>query len=476
MQWQAVIGLEVHAQLSTASKIFCGCSTAQAAEPNTHVCPVCLGMPGTLPVLNRRVGEDAARAGLALGCAVQARSVLARKNYFYPDLPKGYQISQYELPICVGGSVSIQVDGTHKVIRLNRIHMEEDAGKTIHGQGADAASYLDYNRTGIPLLEIVTEPDLRSAAEAAAYLKSLHQTLQYLGICEGNMELGQFRCDANVSVRPMGQEKLGTKAELKNMNSFRNVEKAIEYEIGRQIAIVNQGGTIVQETRLWDAGTGKSRPMRGKEEAHDYRYFPDPDLQPVVLSSETLETVRNSMPELPADRRQRYVSQLGLPLADAQTITDDRAVADYFEATLAHYPDARKAANWITGEVLHALKEGQSIGALPVTANHLAQLLRRIDDGTISGKIAKDVFAAMMASGQTPDTVIDERGLRQNSNSGELDAAVQSVVAANPKECERFRAGETKLMGFFVGQVMKATGGKANPAMVNELLRRYLNP
>lgn len=476
MQWQAVIGLEVHAQLSTATKIFCGCATAQAPEPNTHVCPVCLGMPGTLPVLNRTVVEYAARAGLALGCAVQSRSILARKNYFYPDLPKGYQISQYESPICAGGSVTVSVAGTEKVIRLNRIHMEEDAGKTIHGQGADAASYLDYNRTGIPLLEIVTEPDLRSAAEAAAYLRALHQTLQYLGICEGNMELGQFRCDANVSVRPTGQEKLGTKAELKNMNSFRNVEKAIEYEIGRQIAILNQGGTVVQETRLWDAGTGKSRPMRGKEEAHDYRYFPDPDLQPVMLTAEVLETVRATMPELPADRRARYSLELGLPAADAQTLTDDRAVADYFETVVQLYGDARKAANWITGEVLHALKDEQSITALPVKPGQLAQLLTRIDDGTISGKMAKDVFATMVQTGRDPDAIILEQGLRQNSDSGELEALVQSVIAANPKECERFRAGESKLMGFFVGQVMKATGGKANPTMINDLLRRHLNP
>ncbi len=473
MKYQAVIGLEVHVQLSTNTKIFCGCSTRFGAAPNSQTCPVCLGLPGALPVLNKKVVEYAIRAGLATNCAIAQRNVFARKNYFYPDLPKGYQISQFELPICTAGHLDIEGEWGTKKIGITRIHMEEDAGKLVHADvpGLGQGSGVDLNRACTPLLEIVSEPDIRSADEAVAYLKKLHQIVVYLGISDGNMEEGSFRCDANVSVMPVGSTTFGTRTETKNVNSFRFVKQAIEYEIERQIEVIEYGGRIVQETRLFDPNSGMTRSMRGKEEAHDYRYFPDPDLVPVVISDDWVEDVRLSLPELPDQKRVRYREELGLTPYDTEVLTASRELADYFEACLAAGSLPKGAANWVMGEVTRALNEdGRTIADAPVTPRLLAELLALIDKGTISGKIAKTVFDEMWQTGKAPAAIVEEKGLVQVSDTGEIERLIDEIMAANMGQVEEYRGGKEKVLGFFVGQVMRASKGKANPAVVNEIL------
>jgi len=473
-RYETVIGVEVHAQLKTDSKIFCGCSTRFGNDPNENVCPVCAGMPGVLPVLNAKAVEYAAKMGLATDCVVNPVSVFARKNYFYPDLPKGYQISQYEQPICERGHIDVTVDGRARRIGITRIHMEEDAGKNIHS-AADNASYVDLNRACVPLIEIVSEPDMRSPEEVVAYLKALRAILVYLDICDGNMEEGSFRCDANVSLRPIGQEAFGTRAELKNLNSFRHVQKAIEYEVDRQADLLDDGQPVVQETRLYDAAKNITASMRGKEEAHDYRYFPDPDLAPLRIAAEQLEAWKNALPELPAARRARFCEAFGLSDYDADVLTSERDLAGYFEAAAAAGADPKKAANWIQGELLRELNQaGLSPKACKFTPDRLAGLIRLIDDGAISGKIAKQIFPELFAEGLDPAAYVQDKGLAQISDSSALESAVDAVLAANPAEVEAYRGGKTKLMGFFVGQIMKATKGQANPGLVNELLRKKL--
>ncbi len=472
MEFETVIGLEVHAQLKTKSKIFCGCSTRFGAPPNTHTCPVCLGMPGVLPVLNRQVVEFAIKLALATESVINRENRFARKNYFYPDLPKGYQISQFELPIAEHGRIEIEVDGRKKTIGLTRIHMEEDAGKLVHDD-MEPFSYVDLNRTGTPLLEIVSEPDIRSPEEAAAYLRKLHAIVRYLDICDGNMQEGSFRCDANISLRPKGSEEFGIRTELKNMNSFRNVQLALEYEQRRQRDILLDGGIVVQQTLLWNPDRGCTEPMRGKEEAHDYRYFPDPDLVPVVIDGEWIEAVRSRQPELPDQRRRRFVEELGLPGYDAGILTASRELADFFEAALAEYPQAKKLSNFIGTELLREYGP-ETIGSCPVTPVALARLLTMVEEGTISGKIAKTVFAEMLDAGADPEQIVREKGLVQMSDEGELIALIQEIIAANPAQAQQYRDGKTKVIGFFVGQLMQKTRGKANPQLANKLFRQEL--
>ncbi len=475
--WEVVIGLEIHNQLATQSKIFSGASTAYGAEPNTQACLVDLGYPGVLPVLNEEAVRMATKFGLAVNATVSPRSVFARKNYFYPDLPKGYQISQFELPIVVGGELFIKdADGKDKRIGITRAHLEEDAGKSIH-EGLDRSTGIDLNRAGTPLLEIVSEPDLRSAKEAVAYLRKIHTLVRYLGISDGNMQEGSFRCDANVSVRPRGQEELGTRTELKNLNSFRFIEKAINFEVARQIELIEDGGEVRLETRLYDSDKNETRPMRSKEEANDYRYFPDPDLLPIEISAEYVDAVRETLPELPDAKQQRFVDAYGLKADDAGILTASRALADYFEvAAGAGTSQAQAIANWIISDLLGALnKDGLDIEDSRIAAVDLAGLVGRISDNTISGKIAKDVFEAMWAGDGTADAIIESRGLRQITDRSAIEAVVDKVIADNPGQVAEYRAGKDKLIGFFVGQVMKDTQGKANPGQVNQMLKDKLS-
>jgi aspartyl-tRNA(Asn)/glutamyl-tRNA(Gln) amidotransferase subunit B len=478
MKYEPIIGLEVHAQLLTESKIFCGCSTKFGQSPNHNTCPVCTGFPGALPVLNKKVVEFAIRAGLATHCQIERFSRLARKNYFYPDLPKGYQISQYELPICSNGYVDIELNGSSKRIRLTRIHMEEDAGKNIHDTRSDA-SLVDLNRAGVPLLEIVSEPDIRSAAEAGSYLKMLRAILQYLAICDGNMEEGSFRCDANISVRPEGTAALGTKTELKNLNSFRAVEKALEYEIQRHIETLSDGGKLIQETRLWDPDREMTRSMRTKEFAHDYRYFPDPDLVPIVIDNRWIDEIRAALPELPEARKARFMSRYRLPAYDAELLTSRKDVADYFETALKAHGNAKATSNWVMGDLFRVLKERKLdqqlyIDNWPVPPENLAALVRLIDQGTISGKIAKSLFEEMLASGRPPQEIVSEKGLEQVSDFESIEKVIEQILAIHPKQAEQYRRGNDKVFGFFVGQIMKATQGKVNPQKANEILKQKL--
>ena len=478
MNYEPVIGLEVHAQLLTESKIFCGCSTRFGEEPNQNTCPVCMGFPGVLPVLNKKVVEFAIRAGLATHCEIARYSRWARKNYFYPDLPKGYQISQYELPLCNNGHIDIEANGGKKRIRLTRIHMEEDTGKNIHDVRGDY-SLVDFNRCGVPLVEIVSEPDIRSSEDACRYLRNLRAILQYLEVCDGNMEEGSFRCDANISLRPQGASELGTKVEIKNMNSFKSVEKALEYEIRRQMEVLSEGGKLVQETRLWDADREVTRSMRSKESAHDYRYFPEPDLLPLVIDEKWIEEIRSGLPELPEKRKERFLSQYGLPVYDAELLTSRRDVADYFETAVKIHSNPKAISNWVMGDLFRVIKERKldeklRIAAWPIVPEHIAVMVRMIDEGKISGKMAKTLFEEMLQRGESPDRIVREKGLEQVTDLGNIEKAVDEVLAAHPQQVSDYRAGKEKVFGFLIGQIMKATQGKANPQMVNEILNRKL--
>jgi aspartyl-tRNA(Asn)/glutamyl-tRNA(Gln) amidotransferase subunit B len=474
MEYEPVIGLEVHAQLKTKTKIFCGCSTAFGAPPNTHTCPVCLGMPGVLPVLNKKVVEYTLRMAIATSCNIIQNSRFARKNYFYPDLPKGYQISQYEQPIAQNGYVDIEIDGLKKRIGITRIHMEEDAGKLSHDPDRPL-SMVDFNRTGIPLIEIVSEPDMGSPEEAGAYLRQLRSIVRYIGICDGNMEEGSFRCDANVSIKPKGSETFGIRTELKNLNSFKHVENALHFEINRQKDVLKDGGRVVQETRLWNPDKNRTTSMRSKEEAPDYRYFPDPDLLPLAIDDEWIAAVQKTLPELPEQKKQRFIDEYMLPVYDAEVLTSSRELADYFEECLATFPNPKQVGNWVMGSLLGLLNAvGKSIDESPIAAGDLARLLKLIDEGVISGKIAKTVFEEMAQSGRPPSAIVEEKGLVQVTDEAAIEAVVLKVLGQCDQEVQDYKAGKTKLFSFFVGQVMKATKGKANPKIVNEILKAKL--
>ena len=474
MIYEVVIGVEVHAQLRTKSKMFCGCSTAFGRSPNSQTCPVCLGLPGSLPVINNAAVEMAVRAGLALNCTIGPQNRFARKNYFYPDLPKGYQISQYEAPVCEHGWIEIAVEGTTKRVRIRRAHLEEDAGKNLHGASL-GRSLVDLNRAGTPLLEIVTEPDMRSADEAVAYLKNLRDILMYLEVCDGNMEEGSFRCEPNLSLRPAGQQALGVKVELKNINSFKFVKDAIEYEIKRQTKVLTDGGSVKQETRLWNLDRGETAVMRSKEEAHDYRYFPDPDLVPLKLEREWVDAFRADLPELPAARTRRFLDEYGLPDYDAGVLTATRDVAEYFEASVKLFPQPKTVSNWVMGELTRELNNtGTAIGASPVSPERLATLLRMVEQGTVSLKVARDIFPEMYTTGKAPEQIVQEKGLTQMSDEGALSQIIDEVLASHPAQVVQFKQGKQQVLGFLVGQVMKGSGGKANPGKVNELLKQKL--
>jgi len=476
MKYEAVIGLEVHAQMLTDTKMFCGCSTRFGSEPNTQTCPVCIGMPGVLPVMNKKALEFTIKTGLAMNCKISPYSRFARKNYFYPDLPKGYQISQYELPICEGGYIEIVLDGEAKRIGITRIHMEEDAGKNIH-EGSGPYSFVDLNRAGIPLMEIVSEPDIRSPKEAAEYMKKLRTILRYLGVCDGNMEQGSLRCDANVSIRPVGQKEYGTRAEVKNINSFKFVEKALEYEIKRQIKVVEEGGRVIQETRLWDSNKGITESMRGKEEAHDYRYFPEPDLVPIAADKEWIDEIRSTLPELPDAKRERFISGYGIPEYDADLLTEEKVRAEWFEDAVKAGGKPKIVANWIITNIFKRLKEeDKEINETLLKPKHLVSLLSLIDAGSTSSTMAKTIILdEIFKSGKMPEDIVKEKGLVQISDAGEIEKAIDEILAKSQKEVERYKSGDEKLIGFFVGQIMKATKGKANPQMVNELLKKKLS-
>jgi len=480
MKYETVIGLEVHAQMLTDTKIFCRCSAKFGSEPNTQTCPVCIGMPGVLPVLNKKALEYTIKTGLAINCKISPYSRFARKNYFYPDLPKGYQISQYELPVCEQGQIEIVIDDNVKKIGITRIHMEEDAGKNIHESALPKAgggnySFVDLNRAGVPLMEIVSEPDIRSSGEAVEYMKKLRAILRYLGVCDGNMEQGSLRCDANVSVRPAEQKEFGVKTEIKNLNSFKFVEKALEYEIERQKRILKEGGKIIQETRLWNTERGITESMRTKEEAHDYRYFPEPDLVPIMVDQQWVGEIAKSLPELPDAKRERFIAEYGLPEYDADLLTSEKSLADWFEETVRFGGQPKSVSNWIMVELIRLLKEeNRVIEDCPLKPKQLTDMLRLIDKGTISGKIAKTVFEEMYKTGKDAETIVKEKGLMQISDAGKIEKVVDDVITKNPKEVARYKAGEEKLLGFLVGHVMKLTKGKANPQMVNELLKKKL--
>ncbi len=474
-EFEPVIGLEVHAQLLTKTKLFCNCPTIFGAAPNTQICPICTGQPGALPVLNRRAVEFAIRMGLATHCTIDEKSIFARKNYFYPDLPKGYQISQYDRPICRGGIVEIDWDGGIKPIQLIRIHLEEDAGKLVHDYGHPDVSHVDLNRACVPLIEIVSGPDIRSAQEAVVYLKTLRNILVYLEVCDGNMQEGSLRCDANVSIRPRGAEKFGTRTELKNLNSFRSVERAITFEIKRQAAVIESGESVVQETRLWDDAKQETRSMRGKEEAHDYRYFPDPDLMPLTVTQAWIEEILSTLPELAAAKAARFVRDYGIPEYDARILTQEKALAHYYEEALKVYNQPKKIANWIITELLARLNATNgTIEDSKITPVYVAALVKLIDDGVISGKIGKDVIVEMFETGNDPEKIIKTKGLVQVSDVGAIDSAIQDVLSANPDNVAQYKNGKTQVFGFFVGQVIKAMQGKANPKLVNELLKKHL--
>ena len=477
MKYETVIGLEVHVQIKTKTKIFCSCSTEFGSRPNENTCPICLGMPGVLPVLNKRFLESSMRACLATHCTIEPMNRFARKNYFYPDLPKGYQISQFELPLGTNGYININVDGTKKRIGLTRIHMEEDAGKLIHGEklGSPGKSYVDFNRTGVPLCEVVSEPDLRSSEEARAYLIELKSILEYTGVSDCNMEEGSLRCDANVSIRPVGQKEFGTRTELKNLNSFKFIQKAIEYEVDRQTKILDQGDTVKQETRLYDSDRGETFPMRSKEEAHDYRYFPDPDLVPIMIDETWVEKLRQTIPELPEQKRERFVKSYGIPEYDTGVLTSSAPLADYFEKCTALFPHPKTISNWMMGDLLRELKkDGRNIVDCPVSPSALVDLLKLIESGTISGNIAKGIFEEMYQTQKSAGSIVEEKGLKQITDSSAIEKIVAEVLQANPGQVEEFKGGKEKVLGFLVGQVMKASKGKANPAMVNKLLKKKM--